>query len=125
MILAECAATLPIVVLADANFLAIPAQFGVDIFSQTEEILERKVSFVTLSSVVDEIRRKIAQGGRVEAVHFRVANELLQKCTIVPVPADLAGFCVDDQLIEYAWRSRAVLATNDRCLLYTSPSPRD
>ena len=46
-------------VILDTNFLAVPAQFGVDIFSEIERVVERRVEFVLLESTVKEIELKM------------------------------------------------------------------
>ncbi|NOR38966.1 MAG: nucleotide-binding protein [Candidatus Thorarchaeota archaeon] len=102
-------------VILDTNFLAVPAQFGVDIFSEIERVVERRVEFVLLESTVKEIELKGGPGaGKTEAKVFRIAKELIQRCTVVKVPESLAAMPVDDQLLEYAVSAKGALATNDR-----------
>jgi len=102
-------------VILDTNFLAVPAQFGVDIFSETERVLERRVEFVLLESTVKEIEVKGGLGaGKTKAHVFRIAKDLIQRCKVVKVPESLTAMPVDDQLLEYAISIKGVLATNDR-----------
>jgi len=102
-------------VILDTNFLAVPAQFGVDIFSEIERVVERRVEFVLLESTVKEIELKGGlSAGKTEAKVFRIARELIQRCTVVKVPESLAAMPVDDQLLEYAVSVKGALATNDR-----------
>ncbi len=102
-------------VILDTNFLAVPAQFGVDIFSEIERVVERRVEFVLLESTVKEIELKGGlSAGKTEAKVFRIARELIQRCTVVKVPESLAAMAVDDQLLEYAVSVKGALATNDR-----------
>ena len=106
--------TMPLPVIIDTNFLTIPAQFGVDVFSEAERVLERGVEFVLLDSVMEEIKSKLEKASRTEARIFRVALDLAERCAIVSVEASLKGNPVDDQLLDYAKSVRGVLATNDR-----------
>ena len=106
--------TMPLPVIIDTNFLTVPAQFGVDIFSEAERVLERGVEFVLLDSVMEEIKSKLEKASRTEARIFRVALDLAERCAIVSVEASLKGNPVDDQLLDYAKSVRGVLATNDR-----------
>ncbi|HDD67718.1 MAG TPA: hypothetical protein ENG31_03765 [Candidatus Thorarchaeota archaeon] len=106
---------LPVSVVVDTNFLTVPVQLGIDIFSEAESVIERQVRFVVLQSVVSEIDRRIAIGRR-SSPHFRVARELVNRCEIVETPQDIQSMPVDDQLLEYASRVKGVLATNDRRL---------
>ncbi|MHA1943362.1 MAG: type II toxin-antitoxin system VapC family toxin [Candidatus Thorarchaeota archaeon] len=105
---------MPLPVIIDTNFLTIPAQFGVDVFSEAERVLERGVEFVLLDSVIEEIKSKLERASRTEARIFRVALDLAERCTIVSVEASVKGNPVDDQLLDYAKSVRGVLATNDR-----------
>jgi rRNA-processing protein FCF1 len=102
-------------VILDTNFLAVPAQFGVDIFSEIERVLERRVEFVLLESTVKEIELKGGLGaGKTDAKVFRIAKDFIQRCTVVKVPEALTAMPVDDQLLEYAILVKGALATNDR-----------
>jgi rRNA-processing protein FCF1 len=103
-----------ILVVVDTNFLTVPYQFNVDIFSESRMILEQRVDFVVLSSVLKEINMlaETAKGNDKRA--FRVALELTGNCKIVAVEAPTSNLPVDDQLLEYAAQMGGVLATNDR-----------
>ncbi len=102
-------------VILDTNFLAVPAQFGVDIFSEIERVLERRVEFVLLESTVKEIDLKGGLGaGKTDRHVFKIAKDLIQRCKVVKVPEALTAMPVDDQLIEYAISVKGALATNDR-----------
>ncbi len=102
-------------VILDTNFLAVPAQFGVDIFSEIERVLERRVEFVLLESTVKEIDLKGGLGaGKTNRHVFKIAKDLIHRCKVVKVPESLTAKPVDDQLLEYASLVRGALATNDR-----------
>lgn len=103
-----------ILVVVDTNFLAVPAQFNVDVFTESEVVLEQQVDFVILNSVVEEIRTLIdtAKGRNKRA--FKVALELVKNCRVVEVEENLSTMNVDDQLVEYTCSVQGVLATNDK-----------
>jgi rRNA-processing protein FCF1 len=105
-----------ILVVLDTNFLTVPLQFGVDIFSEAETILEQRVEFVILDSVIEEINKlaRTAKGSDKRA--FRIALELAENCRKVDVQDRYSEMTVDDQLIEYAVQTGGVLATNDKDL---------
>jgi rRNA-processing protein FCF1 len=105
---------LPISVILDTNFLTVPAQFGVDVFSEAERVLERGVEFILLESVIDEIRAKLDRSGKTESRMFRVALDLVDRCKVVEIDQSMKDSLVDDQLLEYAASVSGVLATNDR-----------
>jgi rRNA-processing protein FCF1 len=105
---------LPLPVIFDTNFLTVPAQFGVDVFSEAERVLERSIEFILLDSVVDEIKAKLERSGKTESRMFKVALDLTERCSIVEVDQSLRTAKVDDQLLNYARSVGGVLATNDR-----------
>jgi rRNA-processing protein FCF1 len=106
--------TLPLRVILDTNFLTVPAQFGVDVFSEAERVLERRVEFIVLESVVEEVREKLERSGKTESRMFRVALDLVERCKVVEIDQSMKNSLVDDQLLEYAVSVNGVLATNDR-----------
>ena len=105
---------LPLPVILDTNFLIVPAKFGVDIFSEAEKLLERRVEFILLRSVLNEIRAKFERAGKSEKRLFKVALDLTERCRIVEVDEFMKNSVVDDQLLEYSLSVKGVLATNDR-----------
>ncbi len=94
----------------------VPAQFGIDVFSEAERVLERSVEFILLESVINEIRVKLEQSGKTERRMFRVALDLTERCKIVEIDQTMRDTLVDDQLLEYTVSVNGVLATNDRNL---------
>lgn len=106
--------TLPLRVILDTNFLTVPAQFGVDVFSEAERVLERSVEFILLESVVDEIKAKLEKSGKTESRMFRIALDLTERCKVVDIEQSMKDSLVDDQLLEYAVSVGGILATNDR-----------
>ncbi|MHA1906434.1 MAG: type II toxin-antitoxin system VapC family toxin [Candidatus Thorarchaeota archaeon] len=105
----------PLTVVIDTNFIAVPAQFGVDIFSEAERVLERKLEFEILSSSLDELEQKLkAAKNKTEVRHFRVAKELAKRCITVEPLEDTLELPVDDQILIYTKLINGVLATNDK-----------
>jgi len=107
---------LPLVVLLDTNILTVPAQFGVDIFSEAERVLERNVEFVVLDAVVMELERNLKATTGKEERWFKIALDLVGRCRIVKSPDEPQSIPVDDRILEYAKSSKGVIATNDKLL---------
>ncbi|TFG09993.1 PIN domain-containing protein [Candidatus Thorarchaeota archaeon] len=108
---------MPIQVVLDTNFLLVPTQFPIDVFAETEEVLEKRPRFVILDSVVAEINARLnAPRSLMENKQFTVAKALLERCEIVEVEENLRSLPVDLQILEYATLQEAVIATNDRIL---------
>ena len=104
---------LPIPVILDTNFLTMPAEFGIDIFSEVEKLLERKIEFLVLTSVQQEVAMNVSETGGANALKFRIAQDLISKCIVTETPVPMQTLPVDSQLIEYAIAVKGVLATND------------
>jgi len=107
---------LALVVVLDTNILTVPAQFGVDIFSEAERVLERNIEFVVLDSVVMELERNLKSTTGKEERWFKIALDLVERCRIVRLPDALQSIPVDEGILEYAKSSKGVIATNDKGL---------
>ena len=106
---------MPLIVVIDTNFLLVPAQFAVDIFTEAERVLERNLDFVLLSSTLDELEQKLqAATNKTEIRHFKIAKELTKRCRIVETDEESMKTPVDDQVLAYAQSVKGVLATNDK-----------
>ena len=107
---------LPVIVVLDTNILTVPAQFGVDIFAESERVVERKLEFVVLKSVIQELERKLEGAVRTEKFKFRIALDFVERCTIIRLDELTSTLPVDDQVLEYALSVHGVVATNDKDL---------
>ena len=108
---------LSVTIVIDTNFLTIPAQFGIDIFTETERIIDRRLDFVTLTTAVAELDTKLAEASTIpEKQKFSIARELVSRCKVIDIDNTLAELSVDDQLLEYTVAVKGVLATNDKDL---------
>jgi len=111
------AGSLTLTVIVDTNFMTVPAEPGVDVFSEIERLVEGRVRFVVLASVVQEIESRMSgpshKGG---VTKFRVAKDLLNRCEVITLDSRPERLSVDDQLLQYAPSVRGAIATNDRQL---------
>lgn len=105
---------LPIIVVLDTNILTVPAQFSVDIFAETERVLERNIEFVVLESVVRELEKNLETAVRTERFKFRIALDFVERCNVVDLDEISRNKPVDDQVLEYAYSASGVVATNDK-----------
>ncbi len=96
--------------LLDTNALLMPAQFGVDLYS---ELLALFGDFepITLEEVVGELSG-LARGRGRDAAAARVGLALVRRSTVVPSGSTAEG--VDNRVIEYARREGCTVVTNDR-----------
>lgn len=98
-------------VILDTNFLLIPAQFKVDIFSEIKRISDFKYQLYVLDKTKDELKKIIKeQRGK----HKRAASLALQlvKAKKVKTIKTNSEKYVDDLLVEYS-KKGAVIATQD------------
>ncbi len=104
---------LPVKIVLDTNFLTIPAEFGVDIFSEVKRVIERSVIFIVLQPVLTEIEYRLARPrNKAEERKFRIAMSMIDRCDVVSVHS--SDMPVDDVLIDYAHSNNAVIATCDK-----------
>ena len=105
---------MPIIVVLDTNILTVPAQFSVDIFTESERVVERRIEFVVLKSVIQELEKKLEDAVRTEKFKFRIALDFVERCTIIGLDEVTSAKPVDDQVLEYAQSVNGVVATNDK-----------
>ena len=105
---------MPIIVVLDTSILTVPAQFNVDIFAESERVVERRIDFIVLKSVIKELERKLEVAVRTEKFKFRVALDLVERCTVIGLDEQTSAKPVDDQLLDYALSVNGVVATNDK-----------
>ncbi len=98
-------------VILDANFLLVPFQFKVDIFSEIEALIGGFEPIV-LSTTVDELKRLSAVKSEKTRRNFSAALELVKKCRIVDVELR-PGESYDDIILRVANEGKYIVATND------------
>ncbi|ALM76290.1 type II toxin-antitoxin system VapC family toxin [Thermococcus barophilus] len=103
-------------VVPDTNFLLIPGQFGVDIISELNRVLDVKFEIVIPNIVLDElnvIERK-AKGKDLMAV--RMAKKLAERFNVIEI-GKFGEKPTDEQIFEFAVKnSNVVVCTNDKLL---------
>ncbi len=97
------------IVLLDTNFLLLPHQHGVDVFSEIERLVPEKHEVATLSTVVGELEE--LTGPSKDGVAANVALQLLREKGVVVLPAE-GG--VDESIVEKAGGGGVLVGTNDR-----------
>lgn len=97
-------------VLLDTNALLIPAQFGIDLYTELLGIFG-DFEPITLEEVVGELTG-LARGRGRDAAAARVGLALARRSTIVPSGSSAES--VDERILEYARQEGCVVVTNDR-----------
>lgn len=100
-------------VLLDSNFLMIPGQFGVDIFSELDRILDFKYEVVTLQPVVEELER-IADGESRDAEAAGLGLDLLEDRDVRVLEKETHN--VDKAILDEARAGDTIVCTQDKPL---------
>jgi len=101
-------------VVLDSNFFLASLNLKLDIFYEIEGLLSRRVRYIVISPVKDELYRlsiESSERGR-RAVN---ALRLLDRCEIVEFERGPRE-AVDDLLVRFAVENRAIVATADTLL---------
>ena len=104
-------------VLLDTNFLMIPIEYEINVFDEIEKLLNRKPEYITISSVINELK-EIAKKGKVKErkaalTALKLVNEYKVK---VIEDYNIKGEKTDEKIINLAriLKGNVVIATNDR-----------
>lgn len=98
-------------VVMDANFLMIPEEHGVDIFSEIDRILDRRYELVVPEVVLGELERLKRKGSPSERRAARVALQLAERTKKVPSEES-----ADEEILRLAQEKDCVVGTNDSVL---------
>ncbi|MBI2128980.1 nucleotide-binding protein [Candidatus Woesearchaeota archaeon] len=100
-------------IIIDTNFLTIPAEFKVDIFSEINRICSFNYSLFVLDKSVEELKKMIeAQKGK-EKAKARLALQLIENKEIGIIKTN-SGKTVDDLLVDLSEDGNNIIATQDR-----------
>lgn len=104
------------IVIPDTNFLLVPGQFGVDVVSELNRVLDVRFRIAVPNVVLrelDVIERK--SRGR-DLVAIRMAKKLAERFEVVEV-GRFGEKPIDDQILDFAVKNeRVVVCTNDKGL---------
>lgn len=104
---------MPVKIILDANFLMVPAQFGIDIFEEMTNLLNKKTEPTLLTPIYRELQKIAASKHPKRRLEARLALKLAEKCRIVRAEPS-ADETVDDLIVRLAKKWKCLVATNDR-----------
>lgn len=108
---------MPVKILLDTNFLLIPGQFKVDIFSEIHRICDFSYEIVVLDRTIDELESIAAQQRGKDKMAAKLALQLIKVKKPVILASKTATFKnVDKTILELAAKERLMVATQDRLL---------
>jgi hypothetical protein len=102
-------------VILDSNALFVPLEFKIDIFSEVERLLNRRVELVLLSPVKRELELLAAKNSPKTRRQAAYALRLAEKCRYVAVDED-KRVLTDDVIFKVAHAWGSPVFTNDRQL---------
>jgi len=98
-------------VILDTNFLMIPFQFKINIFSELDYLIDISHSYIISSKTLNELKRIGRTIGK-DGMAARLALKMLEanKIKIEIIKNDAV---VDDWIVKYAQKHNAIVCTND------------
>ncbi len=99
-------------IILDSNSLFVPLQFKIDIFSEAERLLNRRVNFVLLSPIKRELELLATRESPKTRREAAFALKLAEKCTYVTVDSD-EKLTTDDIIVKVAKAWNSPVFTND------------
>jgi len=100
-------------VILDSNFLFIPAQFKIDIFTQLLTLLNQRFEPILLSATHQELQTMAEKGSPSRRKKALLALKLAEKCRLINVEKG-AEETNDDVILRVAAEWKSPVATNDR-----------
>ena len=102
----------------DTNFLIIPAQFKVDIFSEINRICIFNYDLCVLDKTIDELNNIIKKEGTKKGTYAKVALNIIKikKIKVIATSKDEEHTHTDDILVDIADNGSYVVATQDKLL---------
>jgi uncharacterized protein len=102
-------------VILDSNALFVPIEFKIDIFTEVERLLNRRVDLVLLSPVKRELELLATKDSPTIRRQASFALKLAEKCKYIPIGEDRKEQ-TDDIIINVAKAWNSPVFTNDRLL---------
>ena len=111
---------MPVKIILDTNFLLIPGQFRVDIFSELFRICDFRYELCVLDRTVSELKGIIASGKGKDKAAARLALQLIKAKKASILSSKTAMFkSVDEIILDLAaakGRESLIVATQDKFL---------
>ena len=101
-------------VILDTNFLMLPHQHGVDIFSEINRLVSEDYDLLIPGKVADELVSISEKSAGIDGISARVALQLIRKKNINTVEYDKN---VDDSIVDFVNNhADCIVCTNDKNL---------
>ncbi|NJE03732.1 PIN domain-containing protein [Thermococcus sp. MV11] len=103
-------------VIPDTNFLLVPGQFGVDIISELNRVLDVRFKIAVPNVVLQELEVIERKSRGKDLLAVRMAKKLAERFDTVEI-GEFGRKPIDDQIYEFAVENeRVIVCTNDKGL---------
>ena len=103
-------------IILDTNFLLIPAQFRIDIFSEIQRICDFNYKIVILDKSIVELENLMLKEKGKTKNQVKLTLELI-KHKKIEILATEGELFVDDMIVEFAKKGSFIVATQDKGLI--------
>lgn len=100
-------------VILDTNALFVPLKFKIDIFKQTEELLNTKVEMILLSPIRQELEELAQKGSPKLKKNASYALKIAKKCNLIELNRTTSS-SPDDIIIQFTKENKHPVFTNDK-----------
>lgn len=102
-------------VILDTNFLLIPGQYMVDIFTEIEKVMQEPFELCIVDRSLDELSKLTLVGKEKDRFAAKLAVVLIGQKNLKRLPSSKGDKSVDDIIVSYAGKDTFV-ATEDKIL---------
>ncbi|NJE30437.1 nucleotide-binding protein [Thermococcus sp. 18S1] len=103
-------------VIPDTNFLLVPGQFGVDIISELNRVLDVRFRIAVPNVVLQELEVIERKSRGKDLLAIRMAKKLAERFEVVEM-GRFGERPIDDQIFDFAVKNeRVIVGTNDKGL---------
>jgi uncharacterized protein len=102
-------------VIIDTNFLLIPAQFGVDIFTEIERVCDFEHEQCILDKTLEELDKIIKEQKGKDKRAAKLAKDMIERKKLKIITTTTEGNA-DKALLEIAENTKITVATQDKLL---------
>ncbi len=103
-----------LIVVFDTNMLTVPAQFGIDVFTQIKQELSTNTRFVTIKSVEEELEKLSNTSSKYQKI-VELTKKIMKRENVIVLDGPNMFFGpVDDEIVQYALEIQGIVATNDK-----------
>ena len=101
-------------VIIDTNFLLIPAQFKVDIFTEIDRICNFDYKLYIIDKTIDELHNIIEKQKGRDKDAAKLALSLINHKDLNIIHTNSSKDIVDDLIVKEAQKEQLIVATNDK-----------